>query len=104
MRDHEVFEVQRSLKGPSSAVFDAVSSGTPCAVVPQQNSTFGSVIETYDNLRRLAVGSTVFIRGETTMYIQHCLVVRPGVKQEEITRIVSHEQVCCRAASPEPDA
>ena len=83
------------------AVFDAVSSGTPYALVPQQNSTFGSVIETYDNLRRPAVGSSVFIRGETTMSIQHCLAVRPGVKQEDITRIVSHEQVCCRTASLE---
>ena len=28
------------------------------------------------------------------MSIQHCLVVRPGVKQEQITRIQSHQQVC----------
>jgi len=75
-----------------AAVFDIVSDEIPYGVVPQQNSTFGSVTETYDNLRRPAVGSSLFVRGDIAISIQHCLAARPGVKPEEITRILSHEQ------------
>jgi len=71
-------------------VFDSVSSTADLGVVPQENSTFGSVIETYDNLRR---PDTKFVRGEITLRVQHCLLVRHGVKFESIRRIISHEQV-----------
>ena len=71
-------------------VFDSVPSTADLGVVPQENSTFGSVIETYDNLRR---PDTKFVRGEITLQVQHCLLVRHGVKRDNIKKIMSHEQV-----------
>ncbi|KAF9044809.1 PDT-domain-containing protein [Hymenopellis radicata] len=58
-------------------------------VVPQENTTFGSVIETYDCLRR---SESFFVLGETTLAIQHCLLVRTGTKISDIDCIMSHEQ------------
>lgn len=72
-------------------VFDDIASKTAHAgVVPQENSIFGNVIETYDALRKQNVG---FIRGEIVLEVQHCLLVRRGVKPEDIQCVKSHEQV-----------
>ncbi|KAJ7940864.1 Prephenate dehydratase-domain-containing protein [Mycena leptocephala] len=69
---------------------NAVASKTAHAgVVPQENSIFGSVIETYDALRKQDIG---FIRGEIVLEVQHCLLVQRGVKREDIQCIKSHEQ------------
>ncbi|KAJ7597135.1 PDT-domain-containing protein [Mycena floridula] len=57
-------------------------------VVPQENSTFGNVKETYDALRE----GNCFIRGEITISIQHCLIVNEGAKPDSIECILSHEQ------------
>jgi Prephenate dehydratase len=73
-----------------SDVFDAVSSVAHFGVVPQENSIFGAVIETYDNLRRPGMG---FVRGDVTLDVQHCLVAPKGAKMEQIKSILSHEQV-----------
>lgn len=59
-------------------------------VVPQENTIFGNVIETYDNLRKPGMG---FVRGDVTLEVQHCLLVQKGVKIHQIERILSHEQV-----------
>ncbi|KAJ6455806.1 Prephenate dehydratase-domain-containing protein [Mycena sanguinolenta] len=78
-------------------VFDTVASRTAQAgVIPQENSIFGTVIETYDALRKQNVG---FIRGEIVLEVQHCLLVCSGVKPEEIQCIKSHEQALgqCRS-------
>ena len=61
-------------------------------MVPQENSTFGSVIETCNTLRGFHPG---FVRGEVLLKIDHCLLVRKGVKLDEIRKVVSHEQVRC---------
>ncbi|KAH8102437.1 PDT-domain-containing protein [Cristinia sonorae] len=81
-----------------SAIFDVLSEEIPYAVVPQQNSTFGSVIETYDNLRRDDIGQRIHVKGEITISIQHCLAVRSGIRPEGIKRIVSHEQALGQCA------
>lgn len=73
-------------------MFNAVSSTVPLAVIPQENSIFGPVTETGDLLRLPVVGKDIFITGETILSIQHCLVVRKGVKLEQIQTILSHEQ------------
>jgi len=58
-------------------------------VVPRENSTFGSVTETFDGLRYLKEG---FIQGEVVMRIEHCLVVKKGAKLSDIDCVLSHEQ------------
>lgn len=68
-------------------VFDALPA-TTAAVVPQKNSIFGSVVETYDCLRDRG-----FVCGEITLQIQHCLLVCPGVQLADIKTVLSHEQV-----------
>ncbi|TFK30535.1 PDT-domain-containing protein [Coprinopsis marcescibilis] len=71
-------------------VFRALcSSSTDFGVVPQENTIFGSVVETYDLLRDLDGG---FIVGEVTLRIDHCLLVKPGVRLENIQTVLSHEQ------------
>ncbi|KAF8912756.1 Prephenate dehydratase-domain-containing protein [Gymnopilus junonius] len=79
------YEEQNSI----TDVFDALSPQIPFGVVPQENSIFGAVIETYDALRE---PHRTFIRGEITLKVEHCLLVRKGVKLGEIKRIMSHEQ------------
>lgn len=71
-------------------VFSSLSPSVPLGVVPQENSTFGSVIETCNALRGSHPG---FVRGEVLLKIDHCLLVRKGVKLDEIRKVMSHEQV-----------
>ena len=78
----------------STAVCESISEEIPFGVIPQENTIFGAVIEAYDVLRAPAVGKEVFVRGEITLPVQHCLMARKGVKFEDIEKIVSHEQVC----------
>ncbi|KAJ6623409.1 Prephenate dehydratase-domain-containing protein [Mycena sp. CBHHK59/15] len=76
--------------GTITDVFNAVSSGVAHAgIIPQENTIFGGVVETYDALRNPDPG---VIRGEIVLEVQHCLLVRRGVKFDEIQRIMSHEQ------------
>ena len=70
-----------------------MASDVQLAVVPQENSTFGAVIETYDSLKLPSVGKNIFISGAISIGIQHCLIVRKGVKVEDIKVVMSHEQV-----------
>lgn len=71
-------------------VFLSLSYAVPFGVVPQENSIFGSVTETYDVLRKPDTG---VVCGEVTLAVQHCLLVRRGVKLEDIEQVLSHEQV-----------
>ncbi|KAI0756613.1 PDT-domain-containing protein [Daedaleopsis nitida] len=73
-------------------VYRAVSSDVPFAVIPQENSVYGTVIDTYDALRSPEAGKSVFVRGELSLAVKHCLAVRQGVKLEDVQRVMSHEQ------------
>jgi len=72
--------------------FDALSSTVSLAVIPQENSLYGNVTETYDLLRAPEVGESKFVVGEVNLPIQHCLLVGQGVQLQQIRRILSHEQ------------
>lgn len=68
---------------------DAVTSGeADLALLPIENSTAGSINETYD---LLAEGRLV-ITGEAIAAIEHCLLALPGVALEEIRTAISHPQ------------
>lgn len=70
-----------------------MSPTIPFGVVPQENTIFGSVIETYDQLRHSNVGKGLFVVGEVTLGVQHCLLARKGVPLSDIKNVLSHEQV-----------
>jgi prephenate dehydratase len=77
-----------------------VSSEVPFAIIPRENSIFGAVAETFDLLRLPSVGESVFVRGQVQLAVDHCLLVRSGTKIEDITRVVSHEQVTSSPQRP----
>jgi prephenate dehydratase len=92
-------DVQYVAKGSIREVFGALDESVTLALVPLENSTYGSVVETYDTFRDPRMGSKVFVRSEHVLAIQHCLIALPGTRMEEITRIISHEQVRSASAS-----
>jgi chorismate mutase/prephenate dehydratase len=71
------------------AVFSAVESGL-CrfGVLPIENSANGSVRAVYDLLQRKRFS----IVRSTRLCIRHELLALPGVKLEDVTEILSHEQ------------
>lgn len=71
-------------------VCGTLSSSVPFGIIPQENSIFGTVVETYDILRNTG---TNFVRGEIVLRIDHCLIVKKGVKLNQIRKVMSHEQV-----------
>ncbi|KJA29141.1 hypothetical protein HYPSUDRAFT_32500 [Hypholoma sublateritium FD-334 SS-4] len=70
-------------------VCGALSSSVPFGIIPQENSIFGTVVETYDILRNTGPN---FVRGEIVLKINHCLIVKKGVKLHQIRKVMSHEQ------------
>jgi len=73
-------------------VFHDVGSLAQLGLVPQENSTFGIVMETYDSMRSSEVGKSKWVRGAVTLSIEHCLVVPRGKTLRDIKRVLSHEQ------------
>jgi prephenate dehydratase len=80
--------------------FKDLSPSSPLAVIPQENSIFGTVVETYDLLRSPDMGVDKFVRGEIALEVQHCLIARRGVELSNITKVLSHEQVTLFLFSP----
>ncbi|MCE5342944.1 MAG: chorismate mutase [Eubacteriales bacterium] len=70
-------------------VFQAIQSGL-CAygVLPIENSSYGSVAEVYDLMRKYRF----FIVRGVRLKIDHRLLAKPGVMLSDIREIVSHEQ------------
>ena len=70
-------------------VFKAVESGMcQFGVLPIENSTAGSVNKIYD----LMLEHNFFIVRSARLKVSHNLLVKPGVKLEDVREIYSHEQ------------
>lgn len=73
-----------------ASVAMSVSSGTVNeGVVPIENSLEGSVTATLDLLIQ---ESSLFIRRELVLPIEHCLLVKPGTRAADIQVVYSHPQ------------
>jgi prephenate dehydratase len=72
------------------AVAQAVEAGiTDEGVLPIENSLEGAVNDTLDLLIH---DSTLCIRGEIVLPIEHCLMVLSGIEEDELQAISSHPQ------------
>lgn len=72
-----------------NSVFTAVEKGLcQYGILPIENSTHGSVYETYELMRR----HSFYIVRSLRLKIDHALLTKPGVKLSEIKTIISHPQ------------
>ncbi len=77
-----------------SGVFRAVASGeVDYGLVPVENSQAGSINDTYDLLRQ----HDLFVIGEISHPVNHCLLALKGQKREDITRVISHPQALAQS-------
>jgi chorismate mutase/prephenate dehydratase len=75
---------------------DAVLAGAAdLALLPIENTTAGSINETYD----LLASTGLHITGEVVAAIEHCLLALPGVSLEELHTVMSHPQALAQCAS-----
>lgn len=77
------------------SIFSAVESGL-CryGILPLENSTAGSVRQVYD----LMIKKKFSIVRSVRVQINHVLLAKPGVKLEDITEIISHEQALAQCS------
>jgi len=77
-------------------VFESVATQeTPCGVVPVENSTEGSVNQTYD----LFLKYDLKVCGEVIVKIEHCLIANPSTSLESVRAIYSHPQALAQCRS-----
>jgi chorismate mutase/prephenate dehydratase len=70
------------------AVQAVVSGAADLALLPIENTTAGSINDTYD---LLAEGG-ITITGEVVSSIEHCLLGLPGARPEDLRTVLSHPQ------------
>jgi len=77
-------------------VFDAVTNGSVnLGVVPIENSIGGSIHRNYD----LLVQRDLSIVGEVQLPVVHHLLALPGVRLDEVRRVLSHAQALAQCAA-----
>ena len=70
-------------------VFQAVAQGrADYGVVPMENSSTGAIRQVYELMGRYEL----FLVGETTVKVEHCLMAPKGASLETVTHVYSHEQ------------
>jgi len=70
-------------------VFRAVATGeADYGLVPVENSQAGSINDVYDLLRQ----HDLFVIGEISHPVNHCLLCLPGQQLKDIKRVISHPQ------------
>jgi chorismate mutase/prephenate dehydratase len=75
---------------------DAVLHGSAdLALLPIENTTAGSINETYD----LLADGKLHITGEVVSAIEHCLLALPGVTLGELRTVISHPQALAQCQS-----
>jgi chorismate mutase/prephenate dehydratase len=74
-----------SFRGAASSV---VQGAADLALLPIENTTAGSINETYD----LLADGALHITGEVVSAIEHCLLALPGVRVDELRVVMSHPQ------------
>ena len=73
----------------------AVDAGdADTAILPIENTTAGSINDTYDLLEK----HDLFITGEEVLHINHCLMAVQNVPLEHIRRIISHPQAIAQCS------
>lgn len=81
-----------SFRGAADAVLEGAAD---LALLPIENSTAGSINETYDVLAR----GDLHITGEVISAIEHCLLALPGVAFDELRVVMSHPQALAQCHS-----
>ena len=70
-------------------VFASVEAGqVPYGLIAIENSLAGSIHHNYD----LLLQNNLWIVGEHYLRVRHCLITAPGVRLEDIRRVISHPQ------------
>jgi prephenate dehydratase/chorismate mutase/prephenate dehydratase len=75
-------------------VFRAVATGeVEYGLVPVENSQAGSINDVYDLLRQ----HDLFVIGEISHPVNHCLLCLPGQQISDIKRVISHPQALAQS-------
>jgi chorismate mutase/prephenate dehydratase len=80
-----------TFRGAAQAVIDGAAD---LALLPIENTTAGSINETYD----LLAAGQLHITGEVVSAIEHCLLAMPGVELAELRTVMSHPQALAQCA------